>query len=479
MIPHLFYYQLVLLGLLWLCVMLHLAWPSRAAVSPQKPIEPEPIKPMRKHSSESKPFAGLTQKPPCALCAHEAAPPTPASPVRPNPMPPTTRRPREVDTSRHFCPHPNCDYRGWVGLGNLRANGHPSGGPWRQFHCTACKGYFPAHHGTLFHGKRVSVDLIVHVIGCLAEGLGIRGTARVFEVDPNTVLHWLMEAAEQLRAFAQYFLHDLHLTQVQLDELYAVLSVLKEGTVSEEGAIERLSRSPHWVWAAIDPESKFLLTIDVGERSGAMAQRMVHQVVQVLAPGCVPLFLTDGFKEYATALLAHFGEWVQPPRRQVTGPAPKPRWMPVPQLLYAQVVKTVRRRRLVRVRPRVVFGTLEAVQQVLAACGWQINTAFMERVNLTIRQHVAAVGRRVTTLCKGEDGLRQQLALYHVYYNFCLPHASLRVPLLQPLPTNGTGSAKAWRPRTPAMAAGLTDRVWTLREVLLFRVPPWPHPVGV
>ena len=84
--------------------------------------------------------------------------------------------------------------------------------------------------------------------------------------------------------------------------------------------------------------------------------------------------------------------------------------------------------------------------QVLAPCGWQINTAFVERINLTIRQHVAAVGRRVSTLCKGEDGLRQQLALYHVYYNFCLPHASLRLPLPQPVPTNGTGSAKQWRP---------------------------------
>jgi hypothetical protein len=83
---------------------------------------------------------------------------------------------------------------------------------------------------------------------------------------------------------------------------------------------------------------------------------------------------------------------------------PKPRWRPRPGLLYAQVVKTVRRRRLVRVRHRVVFGTLEAVRQVLAACGWQINTAFIERLNLSIRQHVAAVGRRVTTLCKGEDG---------------------------------------------------------------------------
>jgi IS1 family transposase len=303
--------------------------------------------------------------------------------------------------------------------------------------------------------------------------------ARVFEVDPNTVLHWLVEVADHATAFSRYFLHDVHVTQVQLDELFALLSAVQAGEVSEAEAITRLSHSPQWVWTAIDPVTKLLLTINVGDRMLAMAQSVVHQVVQVLAPGCVPLFLTDGFKEYATALLTHFGQWVQPPRRQGQGPHPKPRWMPLPQLLYAQVVKTVRRRRLVRVRHRVVFGTLSAVQQVLAVHGWQINTAFIERVNLTIRQHVAAVGRRVTTLCKGEAGVGQQLVLFHVYYNFCLPHASLCRLLPQPEPTNGNGSAKRWQPQTPAMVAGLTDHVWSLREVLLFRVPPWPQPAGV
>ena len=63
--------------------------------------------------------------------------------------------------------------------------------------------------------------------------------------------------------------------------------------------------------------------------------------------------------------------------------------------------------------------------------------------------------------------------------DFCLLHASLRQPLSQPEPTHGPGSAKTWRPQTPAMAAGLTDQVWTLREVLLYRVPPWPQPAGV
>src|SRR5881409_4458394 len=427
MIPQQFFYQLVVLGLLWLFVMLHYAWPSRCVASPHKPSKPLP--PPRKRSSDPKPFPGLTRTPPCAACAqaHEHGPQPPGCP--PPRMAPTRGRPRQVDTSQHFCPHLDWAYQGWVGLDNISANGHPSGGLWRQLYCTGCGGYFLETHGTPFHGKHVAPDLLVWAVGALAEGLGIRAVARVFEVDPNTVLQWLVETADHLKAFSQYFLHDVRVTQVQLDELYALLRAVKEGEVGEAEALTRLSRSPHWVWVAMDPVTKLLLAIAVGDRTLALAQRVVHQVVQVLAPGCVPLFLTDGFKEYTTALLAHFGYWVQLPRRQTPGPAPKPRWMPLPQLGYAQVIKTVRRRRLVRVSHRVVFGSLAAIEQVLAVHGWHINTAFIERVNLTIRQHVAAVGRRVMTLCKGEEGVHQQLALYHMYDNFCVPHASLRLPL--------------------------------------------------
>jgi hypothetical protein len=88
--------------------------------------------------------------------------------------------------------------------------------------------------------------------------------------------------------------------------------------------------------------SKLLLTIDVGERTMAMAQWIVHQLLQVLSPDCVPLFMTDGFKEYATALLAHFGQWVLPSRRQAIGPVPRLRWMPLPQRLYVQVLLAAR-----------------------------------------------------------------------------------------------------------------------------------------
>jgi hypothetical protein len=229
----------------------------------------------------------------------------------------------------------------------------------------------------------------------------------------------------------------------------------------------------------MDPTSKLLVVVEVGSRTLATAQRVVHQVTQVLAPGCVPLFLTDGLKDYATVLLTHFGHWMQPERRQDKGPRPKPRWMPLPTLLYAQVVKSYQRRRIVGVKHRVVFGTRLAIEQVLASCGWTINTAFVERLNLSLRQRVAAMRRRSATSCKGEDGLRHQLALFQVYHNFVLPHASLRQALAEPMAPHRAGSAKLWWPCTPAMAAGLTDHIWSLKEVLVYRVPPWPQPQTV
>jgi hypothetical protein len=172
-----------------------------------------------------------------------------------------------------------------------------------------------------------------------------------------------VEAAEQLRALSGSCLCDLHGRQRQLDDLYAVLSAGKDGARSTDEAMRRLSRSPQWVWTALDPEPKLLLVSDGGTRTLTRAPRVRHQVAQCLAPHGVPLLLSEGFKEYLSAILGHDGFWVQPERRHAPGPSPQPRWMPLPGLLYAQVITTTRRRRLVRVTPRVVFGTLQAVEQ--------------------------------------------------------------------------------------------------------------------
>jgi hypothetical protein len=475
MLPQLLFDQLVLSALVGLFILLHLAERNRAASSPQRPVEPEPLKSKRHRSAEPTPVPGLTPKPPCPRGTAESAVVVAPTPVRPEPLAPTNRRPRRVDPSRHVCPHDGCAYRGGLGLGNLRANGRPSDGPWRQFQCLGCQGYFWETPGTMVHGKRTAGERIVHVLACLAEGLGSRATARVFAVDPHTVLQWWGEAAAQLRAFSASFLCAVHVKPVQLDELYAGLREVKAGDLSAAEAIKPLERSPSWVGTAMDPENKLLLVIAGGTRSLEMAQRVVHQVAAVFASGCVPLFLTDGLKDYGTAMLAHFGSWLQPERGRDQGPRPKPRGLPRPELLYAQVVKAYRRRRLVGVTHRVVFGTWQRGEQRLSADGWKINPAFVERLNLAMRQRVAAVGRRVNPRCQGEASLQHQLVLFQSYHNFVLPHAGLRQPLLVPEPAKGRGSTQVWRPRTPARAAGLTAHVWTLREVRLSRVPPWPH----
>jgi hypothetical protein len=113
-----------------------------------------------------------------------------------------------------------------------------------------CRTYFLETQGTVFQSKRIPAELLVRVMAALAEGIGLRAAARVFEVAPNTVLQWLGEAADRLQAFSQYWLHDVHLSQVQLDELFAVLSEPRAGESSEAEALAHPARSPYWVGRA-------------------------------------------------------------------------------------------------------------------------------------------------------------------------------------------------------------------------------------
>src|SRR5918911_1220489 len=149
MVSPLFFYQLALITLVWLCLILHWIWPS----DPACPTVPAPLPPRLKRTRAPKPFAGLTTKPHCDACAH-ATDSRPQAPSAPPPrIIPTRGRRRQVDTSRHFCPNPDCASRGWMQLGTLRANRHPSGGPWRQCHCTGCERYVLETPGTPLPGK--------------------------------------------------------------------------------------------------------------------------------------------------------------------------------------------------------------------------------------------------------------------------------------------------------------------------------------
>jgi len=150
------------------------------------------------------------------------------------------------------------------------------------------------------------------------------------------------------------------------------------------------------------------------------------------------------------------------------------RWRVEPGLIYGQVKKCYRRRKLVRVRHVMRLGTQADLAVALQGMGFsgRLNTAFIERVNLTIRHAIAALARRSWATAQQIPHLLAHLEWWRAYYHFVRPHQSLRVALMQPRERGGKLTAQRYRQRTPAMAAGRTHRRWTAREVLSYPLPP-------
>jgi len=187
-------------------------------------------------------------------------------------------------------------------------------------------------------------------------------------------------------------------------------------------------------------------------------------------PFCIPLFASDGLNLYFYALTAHFGHW-----RQVVCQGRNVRqWQVAAGLIYGQVKKCYRRCKLVRITHVMRLGTEDALKAALQGLGFtgRLNTAFIERVNLTVRHGVAALARRTWATAQQASQLLAHLEWWRVYYHFVRPHESLRVALVQQQERGGKLAAQRYRQRTPAMAAGRTTRRWTAREVLSCPLPP-------
>ena len=224
-----------------------------------------------------------------------------------------------------------------------------------------------------------------------------------------------------------------------------------------------------WLWLAIDPLTKILPVLELGPRTQHMAHVLIHSLRQSLAPGCIPLFTSDGLNFYFYALTAHFGQWLLVRRRGRN----MRQWQVAAGLIYGQVKKCYRRRKLVRVTHVMRLGTEPALKAALQGLGLsgRLNTAFIERVNLTVRHGVAALARRTWATAQQSPQLFASLEWWRAYYHFVRPHASLRVRLVQPRERGGKLVAQRDLQRTPAMAAGKTNRRWTAREVLISPLP--------
>jgi IS1 family transposase len=341
--------------------------------------------------------------------------------------------PRRIPTQGYACRRLGCLYEGITdaAVHALVADGHHGQSDRIQdFRCAACGSKVTARWGTALYQLKTPPRRIGEVLSALAEGLSIGAAVRVFGHSETTITRWRDRAARQAERVHRLVLHDLQLPHLQFDEIRARLRPCERGT---------------WLWLALDPRTKLIPAFALGPRTQQTAHTLVHTLRAVLAPGCIPVVTTDGLRHYYYALTAHFGRWVTCGRR---------RWWQVdPALLHGQVHKRYRRRRLVRIAYQMRSGSRHALQTALRQVGWsgKLQTAFVERVNLTVRMGVAALTRRTWATAQTVAGLSRQVEWWRAYYHFIRPHRSVH---------------QHGRARTPAMAAGITGHRWTVAECL-------------
>jgi len=293
------------------------------------------------------------------------------------------------------------------------------------------------------------------VLSALAEGLDPSAAERVFGSRQATITRWLIRAGGHAHTLHERFFCHLHLPHLQVDELRTRLRCAKEVL---------------WLWLVIDPTTKLLPVLHLGPRTQNVAHRVIHSLRHILAPGCIPLFTSDGLNLYFYALTAHLGQWLEVGRR-----GRKVRqWQVTASLIYGQVRKNYWRPKLVRVTHVMRLGTEADLTVARPRMGFsgRLNTAFIERVNLTVRHGVAALARRTWATAQQSPQLLANLEWWRAYYHVVRPHESLWVRLVQPRARGGKRLAQRYRHQTPAMAAGRTNRRWTTREVLSCPLPP-------
>ena len=345
-----------------------------------------------------------------------------------------------MDPHRVFCPNPTCSDKGQQGRGNIGVHSQKK----QRYRCTTCGKTFAATRGTALYRLHHSVELMVVVVTLLCHGCPTQAIVAAFGLDERTVAAWLHRAGGHAARVHTAVVEtgQVELGQVQVDEICV-----------------KVRRGGLWQAMALAVPTRLWLGGDLSPtRDGTLVTATLRRVAACAASAAL-LICVDGFAAYEGAVRTVFRVAVR------TGLPGRPRLVLPETVLLAQVVKSHQGRRLVDVTRRVVFGTAEAVADAIAATrgGTRINTSYIERLNATFRAALVPLTRRGRRLAHGAALLTSGMWLVGTAYNFCWPHASLRL--------RACGRHK-WQERTPAMAAGLTDHVWIMEEMLRYRLLP-------
>jgi len=360
----------------------------------------------------------------------------------------TRGRSKHLATQGHACPNTKCDYfevidhllHAVVGDGKRGIHNHI-----QYWKCQWCKKRFTSRLHTPLYRLKTDEGHIVLVLMLLAEGCDISVLVRCSSHCEATITRWLEMMGKHSSALHDRIFRDLLLDLVQMDELYC--RVRRTGKM--------------WLWLAIDPVTKILPSLHLGKRKNEDAMALTHDLKQRLKSDCVPAFTTDGLRSYFYAITAHFGHWFRPERARTD------HWQVSDDLLYGQIVKQRKSRKSGFAVMRMMWGIRKDLNALLKQYGFVslIQTAFIERVNLTIRRGVAPLMRKTWSLAQYPDHLLLHIEWWRSYYHFIRPHESLSVLI---------PGLRKYRQRSPAQAANLTSKLWTVDEVLKLPLMPVP-----
>ena len=358
-----------------------------------------------------------------------------------------TEAAEKMDASKQFCPYLECMSRGQIEQGNIVI--HQNNRP--RYKCKTCGKTFSARAGTAFEGIRKSEDDFVKVTTLLAYGTPTQAIVHAFQLDERTVANWRERAGIHCEAIHKEKIERgiLDLIHVQADEIW----VKMKGTVI-------------WVALAIMVSTRLWIAVEVSKkRDSDLIDNLMRQVRRCARSLCAILICTDGFAAYPKSIIKAFRTKVK--ERPGPGASKKVVW---PRLYIATVIKHTAKRRVTEVIRRMSYGQWRKAKKLIKSSkgGKKVNTSFIERFNGTVRERFAPLTRKCRYAAAKITTVHTGIYLIGCVYNFCSPHDELSKSKIK----GGFGFSC-----TPAIASGLTDHVWSIRELLTYKVAPPPLPI--
>jgi IS1 family transposase len=327
----------------------------------------------------------------------------------------------------------------------------------RIFECTTCGQQFSETRETVLFDLRTPEEKVMMALKMILVRVSLANMSFVLGITEETVLEWLERAARKAEEINTARLRELPVTQVQVDEMWTFVQrkVSAHAVDGEQESPQDADDGRQWVWLSDAPEFRLMLATVVGPRTSETALALIRKTARIVLG--IPACFSDGFSAYLQALIACYHTLKTCPRTGDPGRPKHPVKEPHPDLVYGQIVKKKRKGRVSEITTRILCGA-----ERFAKLGLSISTTLLERLNLTFRQSLAPLVRKTLSFSKEREHLEQQVCFFQAFYNVARPPMSLR----EDINAHAREFEPRWRPRTPAMAAGLTDHVWTFRELL-------------